>query len=97
METRISGALVKPKSAIVLTRSEGTAVVATAPTFDTATNTLTIPNITGVEYTIDGEVVTAGEVEIDETVDVVARATDGYYLQPNTTSHWVFTYTNTEV
>ena len=96
METRLSGALTKPKSAIVLTRAEGTAVVATAPQFDSATNTLTIPSVTGVEYVIDGEVISAGAVEIDETVDVEAQATEGYYLQPNTTTHWVFTYTNTE-
>lgn len=96
METRLSGALTKPKSAIVLLRSEGTAVVATAPSFDTATNTLTIPSVTGVEYFVDGAVITAGTVEITETTDVEARATDGYYLQPNTTKYWTFTYTNNE-
>ena len=96
METRLSGALTKPKSAIVLKRAEGIAVVATAPQFDSATNTLTVPTTTGVDYTIDGEVITAGAVEIDETVDVIAVAQDGYYIQPNTTTHWVFTYTNTQ-
>lgn len=93
METRLSGALVKPKSAIVLTRSEGTPVVPTAPTFDD--NTITIPTVTGVDYMIDGDVVT-GDVEITETTDVTVKAKDGYYIQPNSTTHWVFTYTNTD-
>lgn len=93
METRMSGALTKPKSALVITRDAGTVATATAPTFVTGTNTLTIPTTTGVNYVIDGSVVTAGSIVIDETTDVYAEPKTGYYLAPLSTRHWVFTYT----
>jgi len=93
METRMSGALTKPKSALVIRRDQGTEVTATAPSFDSATNTLTIPSQTGVEYLIDGAVVPAGDRVITETTDVSAEPTTGYYLAPLSTRNWTFTYT----
>jgi hypothetical protein len=91
LETRLSGALTKPKSAIVITRSQGTLAVATAPSFDGPTNTITIPTSTGVDYLIDGEVVT-GEVEILEATDVDAVAKSGFYLAPATTRRFNYPY-----
>jgi HK97 family phage prohead protease len=93
METRMSGALTKPKSALVITRDAGTVATATAPTFVTGTNTLTIPTTTGVNYVIDGSVVPAGDIVIEETTDVYAEPKVGFYLAPLSTRHWVFTYT----
>ena len=93
METRMSGALTKPKSALVITRDAGEVTTAAAPTFVTGTNTLTIPNTTGVNYVIDGNVVAAGSIVIEETTDVYAEPKAGYYLTPLSTRHWVFTYT----
>jgi len=93
METRMSGALTKPKSALVIRRDQGTEVVATAPTFNTSTNTLTIPSKTGVEYLIDGSVVPAGDIVITENTDVSAEPTTGYYLAPLSTRNWTFSYT----
>jgi HK97 family phage prohead protease len=92
METRMSGALTKPKSALVIRRDQGIEATATAPTFVTGTNTITIPTVTGVEYTIDGEVVT-GSVVITVTTDVVAEPITGYYLAPLSTRNWTFSYT----
>jgi hypothetical protein len=92
METRLSGALTKPKSAIVITRQQGTLATATAPSFDGETNTITVPTATGVVYTIDGEVVT-GNVVITEDTTIEASAAAGYYLASNTTRSWTFTYT----
>src|SRR5690606_19046313 len=46
-ETRISGALTKPFSAIVIKRSTGDPVTPSAPSFDGETNTITIPTVTG--------------------------------------------------
>lgn len=92
METRMSGALTKPKSALVIRRDAGIEVTATAPSFNTATNTITIPTVTGVEYLINGSVVT-GSVVITETTDVVAEPTTGYYLAPLSTRNWTFSYT----
>jgi hypothetical protein len=92
METRMSGALTKPKSALIITREEGTLAVATAPSFDGENNEITIPTATGVVYTIDGEVVT-GTVVIEEDTTVEAEAADGYYIASGSTISWSFTYT----
>jgi HK97 family phage prohead protease len=93
METRMSGALTKPKSALVITRELGTEAVASAPTFDSATNTLTIPSQTGVEYLIDGQVVASGDRVITESTDVVAEPKEGFYLKSMSTRNWTFSYT----
>lgn len=90
METRLSGALTKPFSAIVVRRVQGTLATATNPSFDGETNTITIPTATGVIYLIDGEPVT-GDVEISSTTEVTAVADEGYYLAPNTTREWTYT------
>lgn len=88
-ETRLSGGLTKPFSAIVVTRSEGTSATATAPSFDGETNTVTIPTVNGVVYTIDGVTVTGNKV-ITEPTEVRAEAADGYYLPTGTTRSWFF-------
>lgn len=50
METRISGAMVKIKGAMILTKATGTLVEPTTPTFVTSTGVVTIPTKTGVVY-----------------------------------------------
>jgi HK97 family phage prohead protease len=90
LETRLSGALTRPKSALVLTRNQGTLATAQAPSFDGATDTITIPVSTGVEYRVDG-VEATGDVVIDGPTEVTAHAEPGYYLASNTTTAWVFT------
>lgn len=92
LETRLSGALTRLKSALVLTRNEGTKAVATAPSFDGATNTIAIPTKTGVDYLIDDEKVT-GNVVITKDTDVVAEPQAGYYLESNSINEWNYTYT----
>jgi hypothetical protein len=89
-ETRLSGGLTKPFSAIVVTRGEGTLATATAPSFDGTTNTITIPTVTGVVYTINDEVVT-GDVVITSVTEVEAEPDNGYYLASNTTNSWTYT------
>ena len=44
-------------------RLEGTQASPTAPSFNGATNTITIPSTTGIDYTIDGDVVTISDKE----------------------------------
>lgn len=92
LETRLSGGLTRPKSAVVLTRSEGTAATPAAPSFNGATNTITVPTTTGIDYTIDGDVVT-GSVVITENTELVAKPKAGYYIPSGSTSYWAFTYT----
>lgn len=90
METRLSGALTKPFSAIVIRRLLGTLATASNPSFNGETNTISIPTATGVIYLIDGEPAT-GDVVITTTTEVNAVADEGYYLAPNTTREWTYT------
>ena len=90
-ETRLSGGLTKPFAAIVVTRAAGTLAAAQAPSFDGETNTITIPTVTGVVYTIDGvEQVDGSSVVITEPTEVRAEAEAGYYLATGTTRSWYF-------
>lgn len=61
----------------------------------------TLPEVEGVEYLVDGKVVTGkvnvspnqADVNAPVTVTVTARAKDGYSLKPSATSSWEFTFT----
>lgn len=61
----------------------------------------TLPEVEGVEYLVDGKVVTGkvnvgpnqADVNSPVTVTVTARAKDGYSLKPSATSSWKFTFT----
>jgi HK97 family phage prohead protease len=92
IETRCSGALTKPKSALVFWRATGTLAIPEAPTFVSETNTLTIPSVIGVLYTIDDEVVSPGNIIIVEDTFVDAVPAEGYYFAPNTISEWFYSY-----
>lgn len=98
METRISGALTKPKSALIITRAAGTLAVPVAPEFDGETNTITVPKVTGVVYTIDGVAVTyvgvttETDIVIEDDTTVSAEPATGYYFAPNNTVDWTFEY-----
>lgn len=89
LETRLSGALVKLKSAVVIKRVTGTQAIPTAPSFDGETDTITVPSVTGVSYLIDDEVVT-GTVVITEPTTIVAVAEEDYYFAGNTVTEWTF-------
>jgi len=90
-ETRLSGALTKMRSALVIRRAPSGSSVATpaAPTFDG--ETVTIPTTTGVDYQVDGSNVT-GTVDVDpgETVTVMAVPKSGYYFTTNQEDEWKF-------
>lgn len=89
IETRISGSLTKPMSAIVIKREEGDVATPQSPSFNSETNEVQIPTTSGVLYSIKGEVVT-GVVEIDEVTQVDASAASGYYIPANTITSWTF-------
>lgn len=91
IEGRMSGALTLPKSAQAIFRSSGTEVVATAPSFEKSTNTITIPTVTGVDYLVDGKKKT-GKVVITKDATVEATATEGYYIKSNIPRDWDFTF-----
>lgn len=92
METRVSGALTKPKSAVVVRRAPGELVTPVSPSFDGETNTISIPTITGVTYTIEGIPVTGEEV-ITSTTEVEAQPEEGYSFPSGVSTHWTFVYT----
>lgn len=92
METRMSGALTKPKSALVLRRLSGTRVTLVTPSFNGETNTITVPTVIGVDYLVDDEVVT-GDVVITKTTTISARAKAGHYIAPNTSRDWTYAAT----
>ena len=93
METRVSGALTKPKSAVVIRIEAGDEATPVSPNFDGSTNTITIPNTTGIEYRIDSEART-GSVVITEDTQVDAVAAEGYYIPAGTTTNWTFVFTD---
>ncbi|PIM65967.1 hypothetical protein CTU88_45930, partial [Streptomyces sp. JV178] len=62
LETRLSGALVRPKSALVLKKTAASSVLATPeePGFNATTGVITIPTVTGMTYEdSDGTTLTA--------------------------------------
>lgn len=97
IETRLSGALTKPKSAVVLKRVSGTTVTPDAPSYNPETHTIAIPTLAGVEYynvtsaTGDGTLV-SGNVVITETTEIEARPATGYSFPHNTDTDWTFAY-----
>lgn len=92
LETRTSGALTKLKSAVVVRRPIGTIVTPQGPSFDSATNKLTIPTVTGVVYTNDiGDTLT-GVVTITEDVTVTAAPAEGYDFPTGVTTTWPFSF-----
>ena len=93
IESRISGALTKPKSAVVIKRVAGNVVTAAVPTYNPTTHVITIPTVAGVAYYI-GDDVKTGTVTITETTEVEARPTTGYSFNHNTDNDWTFAYTN---
>lgn len=93
IETRVSGALTKPKSAVVVLRPEGKPTTPVSPSFDGSTNTITFPRTDGVVYQIDGLPVT-GTKTITKNTDVTAVPAEGYSFTSGSTTHWNFVHTS---
>jgi len=91
IETRVSGALTKPKAAVVFKVESADLVTPTAPSYDGSTHVITIPTVAGVDYTIDGDVVT-GTVTITEDTTVEAEPQAGKAFPENTTSTWFYSF-----
>lgn len=96
IETRVSGALTVPKSAIVFRKTASANVLATPtePAFDG--DAITVPTITGVTYKQDtaaGATMTTGTpvtVADGVTKHVVAVPAAGYYFANNAEDEWDF-------
>lgn len=82
---------------------EPTGVTPAAPTFTEALEcvagvpeaaTVVVPDVEGVVYRVDGEIVTGSlEVPADAAVTVTAEAAEGYELAEGATAQWAHTFT----
>ena len=91
LETRLSGALTRPKSAIVIRRKAGTAATPAQPSYNPATHVITIPNTTGINYEINDEVV-SGNVTITDDAEVTASPKADFYIPSGATRSWSFAF-----
>ncbi len=96
IETRLSGALTTPKSAIVFRTVAGSSVerTPTEPTFDGTT--VTVPTVTGVTYKnarTNATLTTASPVVLadGETLNVVAVPNSGSHFANNQNDEWSYT------
>jgi hypothetical protein len=83
--------LPQPADVLALFGGTVTTVTPTAPTYNSGTHVITIPTVTGVEYLIDGEVV-SGTVTITTDTVVTARPTAGKIFPPVTDDDWFFDF-----
>lgn len=97
METRLSGALTKIKSALVIKKTAGTNVLVNPndPTFNKSTGVVTIPSQTGVVYKNKdtSATLTAGAqsaLAAGATLNVIATPASGYYFSTNADDEWSF-------
>lgn len=99
LETRLSGALTRPKSAIVFrkTAASDTEVVPVAPT--RVGNTITVPTVTGVVYKdAAGTTLVTGSpttLTVGQKLVVKASAASGKYLASDAQATWPYRYDST--
>lgn len=94
IETRVSGALTKVKSALVVRRTDAGDVLTepTEPTFDGTD--VGVPTDAEVSYFADGDPVADGTtitLAVDETVVITAEPEAGYYFATDAEDEWTFT------
>lgn len=80
-----------PNQVLAMFAGSVTEVAPTAPSYNEATNTITIPTVTGVTYKINGEIVT-GQVVITEDTIVTAEPTGSYKFPAVTDDDWLFSF-----
>jgi HK97 family phage prohead protease len=94
IETRLCGALIKMKAAIVVKKVAASAALVTPvePGFNSATKTITIPTVTGVVYK-QGTVTKTGTVVITADTTITAYpASASYYFATSENDSWTFKY-----
>jgi hypothetical protein len=98
IETRLSGALTKIRSALVVRRvaTTDTLRVPTEPAFDPATGDIVIPTETGVTFTRTDTGATTAQgstvnVPAGESLEIQANPTAGNYFETNQQDSWTFT------
>lgn len=96
LETRLSGALTDPKTAIVLRRTAAASVLVkpVKPGFAATTGVITIPTVTGIDYKdSDDNTLTAGPqtaLNPGETMTVYAQPKANYHVANTVEDSWPF-------
>lgn len=94
-DTAINPVLPLPNQVISMMETDAVVVTPLQPAFDDETNEITIPNVTGVVYRINDEIVAAGVVEITEDVIVVASPAPGdYVFAQGVDNDWAYNFTD---
>ena len=81
-----------PNEVLALFAGTVVSVFPTAPTYDSGTDLVTIPSVTGVEYLMGGVVQTAGTHAITDDVVVHARPLAGYIFSQPSVDEWFFNF-----
>lgn len=89
----VDPALPLPDTIITMFEGGVTTVTPTQPTFNSGTNTITIPTVAGVTYYINDEPVSAGAHVIAVDTIVQARPNAGYVFTAGIDDDWFYDYT----
>jgi HK97 family phage prohead protease len=99
IETRCSGALTQPKSALVFKKTAGSNVLVTPTAPSRNGNVITVPTVSGVVYKDDaGNTLTTGSPKTltatgpGSTLKVVATPASGNYFETNAEDEWTYNY-----
>jgi hypothetical protein len=80
-----------PDAVLALFDGTFTEVTPSVPSYNSTTDLITIPSVTGVEYRINGVAVT-GTVAITENTIVTAHLLPGYVWAPNIVDEWLIVF-----
>ena len=76
----------------VLEQDEDTVITPDAPQYNRDDNTVTLPDVEGVEYSVDGEPV-SGTLDIPEDgLTITVSALEGFVLSEDAVTEWVYTH-----
>jgi hypothetical protein len=81
-----------PADVILMMTGTLTTATPTEPAYNAGTHTITIPAITGVVYTVAGEIVPAGPLVITEDTIVKAYPADGYKFPSPIDDDWFYDF-----
>lgn len=82
-----------PADVIIMMATTLTSATPTAPTYNSTTDLITIPSVTGVEYWINGALVPAGSFgPISANTEVKIKPATGYKFPVPTQTQYVFTF-----
>jgi hypothetical protein len=81
-----------PDEILAMFAGSVTTVETVAPTYNASTDIITIPTVTGVEYYVNGELVTGTVGPITADTVVTARPAAGYKFTPESDDDWTINF-----